>query len=138
MSSSNISKQKIESAPDFGAALERAEQMLDGSNDVKVLLAQQLYQQDLIEERIKALEKIFLCQKEIFNMDEAAMYIGVSKSNLYKMTAYRKIPHYKPAGRYIYFERAELDNWIREGAVKTEEQLSDQANAYTMMNPLRV
>lgn len=138
MGSSNISKQKIESAQDFGAALERAEQMLDGSNDVKVLLAQQLYQQDLIEERIKALEKIFLCQKEIFNLDEAAMYIGVSKSNLYKMTAYRKIPHYKPAGRYIYFERAELDNWIREGAVKTEEQLNDQANAYTMTNPLRM
>lgn len=138
MGSSNISKQKIEFAQDFGAALERAEQMLDGSNDVKVLLAQQLYQQDLIEERIKALEKIFLCQKEIFNLDEAAMFIGVSKSNLYKMTAYRKIPHYKPAGRYIYFERAELDNWIREGAVKTEEQLNDQANAYTMTNPLRM
>ena len=66
------------------------------------------------------------------------MYIGVSKSNLYKMTASRKIPHYKPAGRYIYFERSELDNWIREGAVKTEEQLNDQANAYTMTNPLRV
>ena len=138
MSSSNISKQKIESAPDFGQALERAEQMLEGNNDVKVLLAQQLYQQEVNEGRIKALESVFLCQKEIFNLDEAAMYIGVSKSNLYKMTASRKIPHYKPAGRYIYFERSELDNWIREGAVKTEEQLNDQANAYTMTNPLRV
>lgn len=138
MSSSNISKQKIESAPDFRQALERAEQMLGGNNDVKVLLAQQLYQQEVNEGRIKALESVFLCQKEIFNLDEAAMYIGVSKSNLYKMTASRKIPHYKPAGRYIYFERSELDNWIREGAVKTEEQLNDQANAYTMTNPLRV
>ena len=138
MISSNIRKQKMKSVPDYGRALERAEQMLDGSNDVKVLLAQQLYQQDLNEERIKALENIFLCQKEIFNLDEAAMYIGVSKSNLYKMTASRKIPHYKPAGRYIYFERSELDKWIREGAVKTEEQLSDQANAYTLTNPLRV
>lgn len=138
MISSNIRKQKMKSVPDYGRALERAEKMLDGSNDVKVLLAQQLYQQDLNEERIKALENIFLCQKEIFNLDEAAMYIGVSKSNLYKMTASRKIPHYKPAGRYIYFERSELDKWIREGAVKTEEQLSDQANAYTLTNPLRV
>ena len=138
MSSSNISKQKIESAPDFRQALERAEQMLDGNNDVKVLLAQQLYQQEVNEGRIKALESVYLCQKEIFNLDEAAMYIGVSKSNLYKMTASRKIPHYKPAGRYIYFERAELDNWIREGAVKTEDQLNDRANAYTMANPLRM
>ena len=96
MSSSNISKQKIESAPDFRQALESAEQMLDGNNDVKVLLAQQLYQQEVNEGRIKALESVFLCQKEIFNLDEAAMYIGVSKSNLYKMTASRKIPHYKP------------------------------------------
>ena len=138
MSSSSISKQKNESAPDFGQALERAEQMLDGNNDVKVLLAQQLYQQDLNEERIKALESVFLCQKEIFNLDEAAMYIGVSKSNLYKMTASRKIPHYKPAGRYIYFERSELDNWIREGAVKTEEELSDEAIKYCYERASRV
>lgn len=138
MISSNIRKRKMESVPDFGQALERAEQMLDGSNDVKVLLAQQLYQQDLNEERIKALENIFLCQKEIFNLDEAAMYIGVSKSNLYKMTASRKIPHYKPAGRYIYFERSELDKWIREGAVKTEEELSDEAIKYCYERASRV
>ena len=130
--------QKLMSPQEWGLALRRAEQMLNGNNDVKILLAQQLYQQEQNEGRIKALEDLFLCQKEILNFEEAAMYIGVSKSNLYKMTSLRKIPHYKPAGRYIYFERAELDKWIREGAVKTEEQLNNQANAYTMNNPLRV
>ncbi len=138
MNSCNIRKQKMESAPEWGQALERAEQMLDGNNDMKVLLAQQLYQQDLNEERIKALESVYLCQKEIFNFDEAALYMGVSKSMLYKMTASRKIPHYKPGGRYIYFERAELDKWIREGAVKTEEQLSDEAYKYCQERDSRV
>ena len=138
MSSSNISKQKIESAPDFGQALERAEQMLDGNNDVKVLLAEQLFQQAVNEGRIKALESVYLCQKEIFNFDEAALYMGVSKSMLYKMTASRKIPHYKPGGRYIYFERAELDKWIREGAVKTEEQINDEAIKYCLNKVSRV
>ena len=57
---------------------------------------------------------------------------------LYKMTASRKIPHYKPGGRYIYFERAELDKWIREGAVKTEEQINDEAIKYCLNKVSRV
>ena len=138
MSYRKILNQKIESGQDWGLALKRAEELLEGRNDVKVILAQQLFQQEQNEGRLKALENVFLCQKEILNFEEAAMYIGVSKSNLYKMTSLRKIPHYKPAGRYIYFERAELDKWIREGAVKTEEQLNNQANTYTMTNPFRV
>lgn len=118
-------------------ALAQVEQMLDGEKDVKILLAQQLIQQKQNEERIDALEGIFLCQKEILNFDEAAAYLSMSKSTLYKLTAKKEIPHYKP-NRFVFFERSELDNWIRSAAVKTEEQLDDQVNAYTMSNPLNL
>ena len=118
-------------------ALAQVEQMLDGENDVKILLAQQLIQQKQNEERIDALEGIFLCQKEILNFDEAAAYLSMSKSTLYKLTAKKEIPHYKP-NRFVFFERSELDNWIRSAAVMTDEQLNDQVNAYTMSKPLNV
>ena len=109
-------------------ALAQVEQMLDDEKDVKILLAQQLIQQKQNEERLDALEGIYLCQKEIFNFDEAAAYLSISKSTLYKLTSKKESPFYKP-NRLVFFERAELDNWIRAAAVKSEDQLNDQVNA---------
>ncbi|MBO5616644.1 MAG: helix-turn-helix domain-containing protein [Prevotella sp.] len=68
-----------------------------------------------VEERLTALESIFLNQKEILNFSEACIYTGISRSTMYKLTASKKIPHYKTVG--LHFERAELDNWIRQHRV---------------------
>ena len=68
-----------------------------------------------VEERLAALEAIFLNQKEILTFKEACVYTGISRSTLYKMTATKKIPHYKTTA--LYFERAELDSWIRQHRV---------------------
>ncbi len=73
-----------------------------------------------IEERLAALEAIFLNQKEILTFKEACVYTGISRSTLYKMTASRKIPHYKTTA--LYFERAELDIWIRQHRVNSTMQ----------------
>ena len=129
-----IRKEHVEGWQQF---LAPAEQMLSSSGDIKVLLAHQLFQQSMNEQRIEALENVFLCQKDIFNLDEAATYLSMSKCTLYKLTSKKEIPHYKP-NRFIFFERSELDKWIRSAAVKTEDQLNDQVNAYTIANPIRV
>lgn len=127
---------KKEHVENMDQALVLAEEWLKGKNPTQVL-AQQIFQQQQTEERIDALEGLFLCQKEIFNFDEAAAYLSISKSTLYKLTSKKEIPHYKP-NRFVFFEKSELDKWIRASAVKTEEQLNDQVNAYTMANPLRM
>ena len=103
-----IRKEHVEGWQQF---LAPAEQMLSSSGDIKVLLAHQLFQQSMNEQRIEALENVFLCQKDIFNLDEAATYLSMSKSTLYKLTSKKEIPHYKP-NRFIFFERSELDKWI--------------------------
>lgn len=64
-------------------ALVLAEQLLDGKSPVQVL-AQQIFAQEQVKNRVGALENIFLCQKEIFNFDEAAAYLSMSKSTLYR------------------------------------------------------
>ena len=43
------------------------------------------------------------CTKEVLTSDEAAKYMGVSKSYLYKLTMRQQIPHYKPMGKMCYF-----------------------------------
>jgi excisionase family DNA binding protein len=46
------------------------------------------------------------------NFVQAAQYLSISHSQLYKYTSQRKIPFHKPAGKYLYFFKNELDKWI--------------------------
>lgn len=45
---------------------------------------------------------------------DAAEYLSISQSHLYKLTSQRKIPFHKPSGKYLYFYEHELDEWIKE------------------------
>ena len=60
----------------------------------------------------KQLKGLVLSQKPILTMDEAVMYTGLSKSYLYKLTYRKLIPHYKPTGKIIFFDRNELDKFF--------------------------
>ncbi len=70
--------------------------------------------------------------KEMMTLDEAAEYLGASKSLLYKMTASRGLTHYKPNGRVIYIDRKDLDELLRTNPVYSKKALERQAIAATM------
>lgn len=72
------------------------------------------------------------CTKEVLTSDEAAKYMGVSKSYLYKLTMRQQIPHYKPMGKMCYFNRAELEQWLQSNRVSTSTEISQQAQTYCM------
>ena len=72
------------------------------------------------------------CTKEVLTSDEAAKYMGVSKSYLYKLTMRQQIPHYKPMGKMCYFNRLELEQWLQNNRVSTSTEISQQAQAYCM------
>lgn len=74
--------------------------------------------------------KMSLNTKEVLTSDEAASYMGVSKSYLYKLTMEKKIPHYKPMGKMVYFNRQELEYWLLSNRVATDDELSQDAQAY--------
>lgn len=63
-------------------------------------------------ERIGELESAVYKTRTVLNFDEACKYIGVSDSLLYKLTAAKEVPHYKPRGKKIYFKREEIDEWL--------------------------
>ena len=65
-----------------------------------------------LEERIDNLEKRTISSKDILTLQEASVYIGVSLSQIYKLTSTQSIPHYKPRGKMCYFEKKELDAWL--------------------------
>lgn len=71
-----------------------------------------------------------LCTKEVLTSQEAANYMGVSMSYLYKLTMKREIPHYKPCGKMCYFNRVELEAWLQRNRVATNEELNQKAQTY--------
>lgn len=70
--------------------------------------------------------------KNVITLAEAASYMGISKSYLYKLTHRRAIPHYKPQGKMIYFNRAELDQWLLSNRVATDAEINERAAAFTL------
>ena len=83
-----------------------------------------------IIERLERIEKSVLLSKNVLTLDEAVLFTGLAKSYLYKLTASGKIPHYKPSGKLIYFDRAELEKWMLRNPVKTAEEIEQQAIDY--------
>lgn len=76
---------------------------------------------------------VLLAQKEVLTLDEAAQYTGMKKSYLYKLTAAKAIPHYKPNGKNCFFKRTELEEWLTTNPVATTADLDAKAQAYCMI-----
>lgn len=70
------------------------------------------------------------CTKEVLTSDEAAKYMGVSKSYLYKLTMKQQIPHFKPMGKMCYFNRQELEQWLQSNRVSTANEIEQRAVNY--------
>ncbi len=83
-----------------------------------------------INERLSNIESLLLSQKKVLNLDEVAVLTGLSKSHLYKLTSNGKIPHYKPNGKYMFFERAEIEDWLLRNRIKTVDEIEAEAAKY--------
>ena len=80
-----------------------------------------------LERRVELLEKKMAGVNDIMTIDEASLYTGLAKSYLYKLTSKNEIPYYKPLGKIVYFEKAELDKWLRLNHISSVEEI--EANA---------
>ena len=80
----------------------------------------------------EVIEGTIYCTKKILTTDEAAAYMGISKSYLHKLTMRREIPFYKPMGKMCYFDRNELEDWITCNRASTNEELNQRAQTYCM------
>lgn len=84
-----------------------------------------------LDERLDRLERLLISNKKVLTFDEASDYTGISKSYLYKLTASAKVPHSK-LRKLIFFDRVELDQWLLQNRIKTQQELADEANYYTL------
>lgn len=73
------------------------------------------------------LTKFINLNKEIFNFKEACEFLDYSRSYLYKQTHLRKIPHFKPNGKKLYFKKVDLESYLLRNRVRTDSEIQQQA-----------
>lgn len=82
------------------------------------------------EHRIEVLENLVRDSKQVLTLEEASIYMGISKSSLYKMTHKHELPFYRPNGKLIYFEKAELLKWMRQSRTMSESETREAATRH--------
>lgn len=89
--------------------------------------------EEIILSKLEAIERnSLLAAKNVLTIDDVAVLTGMSKSHLYKLTCSRQIPFYRPNGKLVYFDRQELEGWLKQNRVTTQEEAEQQAIAYVM------
>ena len=77
-------------------------------------------------------ENLCYAAKEILNLEEAATFLGIAKSTLYKMTHLNQLPYFKPSGKLIFFEKKKLIEWVRGAKSMSVEEIKEEAAAKIM------
>jgi len=83
-----------------------------------------------VRELKKLISEQNMLKKEVLTFNEAAIYLEVSHSHLYKLTSSGAVPFYKPNGKKLYFKREELDAWLLSNRSSSKEEIEQQAADY--------
>ena len=92
--------------------------------------------EELIFQKLDNIERMLieqnLLKKDVLNLIEASLYLDLSQSHLYKLTSTGAIPCYKPNGKKVYFNRAELDNWLLRNRQNTTNEIDDAVDNFML------
>lgn len=69
---------------------------------------------DQFTKRIEKIEAYIYTTKEVLTLEEVCSLLNASKSQIYRLTRMMAIPHYKPTGKSLYFNRKEVLEWIQK------------------------
>ena len=73
-----------------------------------------------------------LAAKNVLDIDDVVLLTGLSKSYVYKLTCKKEIPYYKPNGKLIYFDRQEVESWMKQNRVNSIVEAEQEASKYLM------
>lgn len=74
----------------------------------------------------------YVLEKKMLSIDDVSVLTGLSKSHLYKMTCSHQIPYYKPNGKLMYFDKAEIEEWMRQNRIETTDEAEQRALSYVI------
>ena len=99
--------------------------------EFKVFLKQAI--SEIIGEGLTQVKNII---PDILDVKQAAEFLRLKIATLYEKTSEKTIPHFKK-GKKLYFKRDELQAWVLDGKVKTNDEIESQATTYAMHKRLK-
>ena len=82
-------------------------------------------------DKLTAIESLLVAtQPKPLTFKEAAEFLDFSRSYLCRLTSQGRIPCYKPEGKRVYFDRAELVNWLKRNRIRPQEETEETAVSY--------
>jgi DNA binding domain, excisionase family len=82
---------------------------------------------DELSNRLDRIERnSLLAAKNVLCFGDVALLTGLSHSYLYKLTSGHLIPHYKPNGKQVYFDRVEVEDWMKQNRVGTARETNQK------------
>ena len=85
-----------------------------------------------VQELKKLIFEQSMLHKEVLNFNEAAVYLEVSHSHLYKLTSTGTIPAYKPNGKKLYFNRQELNTWLLSNRQSSVSNIEEEVSQFKL------
>ena len=87
--------------------------------------------EEIIMKQLADIRKFsLLAAKNVLDIDDVVALTGLSKSYIYKLTCRKEIPYYKPNGKLIYFDRQEVENWMKQNRVNSIAEAESAAALY--------
>ena len=68
------------------------------------------------------------------NFNDLAAYTGLSKSYLYKLSSKGILPCYKPMGKVLFFDKEEIDLFLKQNKSTSAKEIESQASTYVALN----
>lgn len=89
----------------------------------------------MILEKLNKLERLITdSTKEIFNIEDLINYTGFSRSYIYKLVHKNVVPYSKPNGKFLFFQKSEIDEWLLQNKNQSVSQIEQKALDYSFKN----
>lgn len=85
------------------------------------------------EKRLDEIEELLKLSKRVLNLEELCLLTGLSKSHIYKLTCYGKIPFYKQS-KHLFFDRTEVEAWLKQNRYSSSDEIEKEASKYVTLN----
>ena len=105
------------------ASFDRIDKLLD--KHLQQLVSRAEIKQEDNEVRVQKPE-----ERKMLTVSEAAEYLRVKRSYIYKLTMRRAIPYYKPRGKVCYFDKEDLDAHFRQIRIAPQSEIDERVSAY--------
>lgn len=76
-------------------------------------------------------------EKVMLTLTEAARYMDLSKSYLYKLVCWGEITHYKPGGKRVYFHIEDILAWLQRNRIPSRDEIKRRADLHLSKSNLR-